>query len=86
LGVKRRADFFLYEQSIPQTRHHFTNILLGIEEDSEHVEWREEWEVAADKSMVPGVGGSPRSAKGKEREREKERGKRRVSSGVGACE
>jgi hypothetical protein len=65
-------------QSLPQTRHHFTNIVLGIEEFEEDVAWKEEWEVQGEERGV----GSPRSATGKERERE--RGKRRVSSGVHA--
>lgn len=63
-------------QSIPQTRHHFQNVVLGIEEFEKDVVWREEWEVEG-MGTVRG-GGSPRSAKGKERE------KRRVSSGLGA--
>jgi hypothetical protein len=50
---------------------------LGIE-DVGDVEWREEWEVYQGEERM---GGSPRSAKGKERERS---GKRRVSSGVHA--
>jgi hypothetical protein len=67
-------------QSMPQTRQHFQNIVLGIEEFDEDVAWREEWEV--EERMMGTVGSSPRSAKGKERE--KERGKRRVSSGLHA--
>ena len=59
-------------QSIPQTRQYYENIVLGIE-DHGKVEWCEEWE---DESAWVGVA-SPRSAKGKE----KERGKKRVSSG-----
>jgi hypothetical protein len=60
-------------QSIPQTRQHFQNIVLGIEEVDADVAWREEWEVEErERSALA----SPRSAKGKERE------KRRVSSGV----
>lgn len=49
--------------------------MLGIEEFDEDVAWKEEWDVVEERSV-----GSPRSAKGKE----KERGKRRVSSGVHA--
>jgi hypothetical protein len=73
----RRANmclFFSFQQSIPQTRAHFQNIVLGIAEWDRDVVWREEWEVEESAGV-----GSPRSAKGKE----KDRGKRRVSSGVG---
>ncbi|KAF2829852.1 hypothetical protein CC86DRAFT_367773 [Ophiobolus disseminans] len=60
-------------ESIPQTRQYFQNIVWGFEEDESGVVWREEWD-------GEGVGvGSPRSAKGKEKERE--RGKKRVGSG-----
>ncbi|KAH4409017.1 hypothetical protein HBH92_139020 [Parastagonospora nodorum] len=58
-------------ESVPQTRTHFRNIVLGIEERADVV-WREEWELEKD-----AVGASPR---GKERERDK--GKRRVVSGT----
>jgi hypothetical protein len=63
------------EQSIPQTRQHYQNIVLGIAL-AEDVVWREEWEMDGARGAVT----SPRSAKGKERERE--RARKRVSSGA----
>ncbi|KAH7075558.1 hypothetical protein BKA63DRAFT_511763 [Paraphoma chrysanthemicola] len=68
-------------ESIPQTRHHYRNIVLGIADEDEDVVWKEEWEVEG----VQGQGvTSPRSVgKGKERERERERRGKRVSSGTG---
>lgn len=55
-----------------QTRRHFENIVLGIED--EEVLWRDEWEVPPEQRARRegpeglGGGGSPaRSAKGKER-------------------
>jgi hypothetical protein len=62
-------------QSIPQTRQHFQNIVLGIDDADADVAWREEWEVE-ERERERSVVASPRSAKGKERE------KRRVSLGV----
>jgi hypothetical protein len=69
-----KTDVTAKWQSIPQTRQYYENIVLGIE-DQGKVEWCEEWE---EESAWVGVA-SPRSAKGKEKERE--RGKKRVSSG-----
>ncbi|KAF1943120.1 hypothetical protein EJ02DRAFT_453640 [Clathrospora elynae] len=69
-------------ESIPQTRHHYLNIVLGLTPDPEDIAWRDEWEVP----LVGRAGGgerstvaSPaRSAKGKEREIA--RVKKRISS------
>tara|TARA_R110002003_G_scaffold41_14_gene2951 strand:+ start:12110 stop:12310 length:201 start_codon:yes stop_codon:yes gene_type:complete len=61
------------EQSIPQTRQHYQNIVLGIA-PAEDAVWREEWEMDGARGAVT----SPRSAKGKERER----ARKRVSSGA----
>ncbi|KAH7090585.1 hypothetical protein FB567DRAFT_520182 [Paraphoma chrysanthemicola] len=68
-------------ESIPQTRHHYRNIVLGIANEDEDVVWKEEWEVDG---MQGQAVTSPRSVgKGKERERERERRGKRVSSGTG---
>jgi hypothetical protein len=56
--------FFSFQQSIPQTRAHFQNIVLGIAEWDRDVVWREEWEVEESAGV-----GSPRSAQGKEKDR-----------------
>lgn len=50
------------------------NIVLGIDQ-AEDVVWREEWEVEGVRAVA-----SPRSAKGKEKERE--RAKKRIGSGA----
>lgn len=71
------VDAHACQQSISQTRHHFENLVRGIEDLEGDVLWKEEWEVGDKERGVVGVG-SPRSVKGKERE------KRRVSSGVHA--
>ncbi|RYN86224.1 hypothetical protein AA0120_g8275 [Alternaria tenuissima] len=74
-------------ESIPQTRAHYRNVVLGLTKwEKDAVAWRDEWEVegsgggsAEGQSMA---GGSPaRSAKGKERDIAKMR--KRVSSGQG---
>lgn len=58
-------------ESIPQTRHYYQNIVLGLKNDRD-VQWREEWEMAAQEKR--GELASPaRSGKGKERERVKKR-------------
>jgi hypothetical protein len=54
--------------------------VVGIEEFDKDIAWREEWEV---EDRERGMMGSPRSAKGKERERASG-SKRRVSSGIHA--
>lgn len=75
-------------ESIPQTRRHYQNIVLGLPQDpQEPVAWREEWEVLDSERVDIGIGmgASPArssSGKGKERERDKDRdkGKKRMSS------
>ncbi|KAL6710806.1 hypothetical protein ACN47E_007863 [Coniothyrium glycines] len=62
-------------ESIPQTRRHYQNVLLGLL-NTDEVVWREEWEVETE-TQGPGVGSPARSGKGKERDK----GKKRVSSG-----
>ncbi|KAF1917057.1 hypothetical protein BDU57DRAFT_595558 [Ampelomyces quisqualis] len=67
------------EESIAQTRHYFENVVRGIEDREGGVVWREEWEVEDGDKERGGMGvgsASPRSVKGKERER------RRVGFGV----
>ncbi|KAF2257044.1 hypothetical protein BU26DRAFT_513767 [Trematosphaeria pertusa] len=67
-------------ESLSQTRHHFQNVVLGVDRDDD-IQWLEEWEVpperrvrkdGEDTVMGGGSGSSPaRSAKGKEREKGK---------------
>ncbi|KAI8934851.1 hypothetical protein NX059_008530 [Plenodomus lindquistii] len=60
-------------ESVPQTRQYYLNIVLGLENNAK-VEWREEWELPVQEKEV--MASPARGAKGKE----KERAKRRVSS------
>ena len=74
------------QQSISQTRQHFTNILLGINVPEEDKLWKEEWEVPVedrvrtdeDVTASPKGKGSPAR---KDREKGKER-RKRLSEGV----
>jgi hypothetical protein len=69
------VNLFCVIQSIPQTRSHYRNIVLGLSdlEDADLV-WQDEWEVV---SATGGAASPARSAKGKERDGLK--GKKRES-------
>ena len=59
------------EQSIPQTRQYYQNIVLGLG-NGRDVAWREEWEVLSLQERGAEMMGSPaQGAKGKEREKAK---------------
>jgi hypothetical protein len=73
-------------QTLPQTRHYFQTILLGLPPSSP--QWAEEYDVPPEQRVrsnasdvvMSGSGNSPARAskgKGKEKERERERGKRK---------
>ncbi|CAO2651266.1 Nn.00g095630.m01.CDS01 [Neocucurbitaria sp. VM-36] len=63
-------------ESIPQTRHYYQNIVLGVT-DNEDAAWREEWEVSTEEREREFVPSPARSGKGKEKV------KKRVSIGRG---
>ncbi|CBX93100.1 predicted protein [Plenodomus lingam JN3] len=59
-------------ESIPQTRHYYQNIVLGLKNEG-HVEWREEWELPLQERGGGELASPTRSGQGKERERVKKR-------------
>ncbi|KAI4657894.1 uncharacterized protein J4E78_006283 [Alternaria triticimaculans] len=74
-------------ESVPQTRAFYRNIVLGLEQPP--ADWNDEWEVqgtgsgAAEGQGMAGSGSPARSGKGKERDIAKMR--KRVSSGQGTA-
>lgn len=58
-------------QSISQTRQHFQNVVLGLEDHAVGVFWPEEWEVPVaeriTKDRERAIASPARSAKGKEK-------------------
>ncbi|KAI4695406.1 uncharacterized protein J4E84_002032 [Alternaria hordeiaustralica] len=74
-------------ESVPQTRAFYRNIVLGLSQPD--ADWKDEWEVqgtgsgAAEGQVMAGSGSPARSGKGKERDIAKMR--KRVSSGQGTA-